>query len=269
MEVWRLGLNFGYGFGRGFEAGIEIPLYTMWGGFLDAFIQDFHKFFGFPNGGRDQVPNGEFHYSFAAGNQGFDFPSVRLGLGDISIYVKHQITGEDSDWPALAVFADLKFPTGRRSRGLGSGSPDFGFGLAMDTSWKRLHGYVNVGYFVLGGNEYIDDYMYNQMFSYMLAGEVSIIPSLAFLIQIQGSTPLLHGTGLDDWDGVPMDLILGFRGEERDMFGEWGDLIWQVGFGEDITSRGPSVDFTVYMSIGVRFNILERRKPVGDWLAKR
>ncbi len=268
MELWRLAVMASYGFGRGLEAGIQVPMYEMWGGFLDGFIQKFHKFFGFPNGGRDRVPNGEFHYRLDAGGRtAFDFPSVDWGLGDVSIYVKHQLIGQDDDLPAVAWFADLKFPTGRRSRGLGSGSPDFGIGLAMDNTWKRLHGYVNVGWFILGGNEYIDELMYNQMFSYMLAGELSILPSLSLVVQIEGGTPLLHGTGLDQWDGMPMDLVIGFKGEEKDIFGDLGDLTWQVAFAEDITSQGPSVDFTVYMSLGVRFDLKERKRAKGDWLA--
>lgn len=270
MEYWRLAIRTEYGILPDLQIGIEIPLVNMWGGFLDAFIQDFHNFFGLPNGGRDQVPNNQFHYTFAAGGrQRFNFPSTRLGLGDIVLKVKGQLTGEDDDLPAIAWFSELKFPTGKQSRGWGSGAPDFGFGMAMDFNWKRLHGYFNWGYYALGGNSYFDEYMYNQMFAYMISGEISIIDSLSVVVQLGGSTPLLHGTGLDVWDGVPLDLVIGFKGEERDLLGEWGDLVWQVGFSEDVTSMGPSVDFTVYMSIGFRFDIYERRRPAGDWLAKK
>jgi len=270
MEYWRLAIRTDYGILPGLQIGIEIPLVNMWGGFLDAFIQDFHNFFGLPNAGRSRVPNGEFHYSFAAGGRSrFDFPSTRLGLGDVILRVKGQLTGEDDDLPAIAWFSELKFPTGKQGRGWGSGAPDLGFGMAMDFNWKRLHGYFNWGYYAMGGNSYFDEYMYDQMFAYMIAGEVSIIDSLSVVVQLNGSTPLLHGTGLDVWDGVPLDLIIGFKGEERDLLGEWGDLVWQFGFSEDVTGTGPSVDFTVYMSIGFRFDLLERRRPTGDWLAKR
>lgn len=270
MEYWRLAVRAEYGVKPGLQVGLEIPLINFWGGFLDAFVQDFHKFFGFPNAGRDRVPNGEFHYSLRAGERTrFDYPSTRLGLGDISVHVKGQLTGEDDDWPAISWFSELKFPTGKASRGWGSGAPDFGVGMAIDLSWKRLHGYFNWGYYVLGGNSSFDDLMYNQMLAYSLAGEVSIIDSLSVLVQLNGSTPLLHGTGLDAWDGVPLDLVIGFKGEQRDLLGEWGDLLWQIAFSEDVTSHGPSVDFTVYMSIGFRFDVFERRRPAGDWLAKK
>lgn len=270
MEFWRLAIRTDYGVKPGLQVGIEIPLVNFWGGFLDAFIQDFHSFFGLPDGGRNLVPNGEFHYSFAAdGRTRLDFPSTRLGLGDISLRIKGQLTGEDDDLPAIAWFSELKFPTGKRSRGWGNGSLDLGFGMAMDLTWKRLHGYFNWGYYVTGGNEYIDGYMYNQMLAYMIAGEVSIIDNLSVVVQLNGSTPLLKGTGLDEWDGVPLDLIIGFKGEEHNIFGHGNDLVWQVGFSEDVTSRGPSVDFTVYMSIGVRFDLFDRKRPVGDWIAKK
>ncbi|MBT3181121.1 MAG: DUF3187 family protein [Deltaproteobacteria bacterium] len=269
MEFWRIGLHFDYGISDSFEIGMELPLVHFNGGFLDGFIQDFHKFFGLPNGGRDQVPNNRFSYSFATnGVEHFGFPPTNLGLGDISFHLKHQLAGEDSDWPDLSWFAELKFPTGKRSRGFGSGAMDFGIGLLLDASYKRVHAHFNTGYFVLGGNDLIDGYMYNQMFSYTVAGEVSLLPTWSLIVQLNGSTPLLQRTSLEAWNGVPMDLIVGFRGEEKNIFGNT-DLIWQVGFSEDVTSTGPSVDFTAFLSIGFRFGLLGRNRPEGDWIAKK
>jgi hypothetical protein len=268
MEFWRLAVMANYGLDHGLEVGLEIPFVHFSGGFLDGFINAFHDFFGFPSGGREHAANDDFHYQFDAdGRARLSFPPATWGLGDIALRVKGQITGENDDWPAIAWFADLKFPTGRKSRGFGNGSPDFGLGVALDLSWKRLQGYFNVGYYVTGGNEYLDGYMHNEMLAYMLAGEIVLLDNLSVIVQIQGGTPLLKGTGIDAWDGVPLDLIIGFKGDQRNIFGPGNDLIWQVGFAEDVTSHGPSVDFTVYMSLGVRFDTFERKRPVGDWLA--
>ncbi len=267
MELLRMSLHTMYGLTDDFEIGIEIPLMHFNGGFLDSFIQSYHKFFGFPNGGRDQVPNNQFDYFLnQGGRQRFRYPSADLGLGDIVLHVKHQLTGQDSDWPALSIFAEFKFPTGRRCRGFGSGAFDFGFGTALEASYKRIHGHFNAAYYVLGGNAYYEDLMRSEMFSYMIAGEVSLLPNWSVIVQLNGSTPLLQGTGLDQWDGVPLDLVIGFRGEERNLINNT-DLIWQFGFSEDVTSRGPSVDFTVFFSIGLRFDAFGRTRPVGDWLA--
>ncbi|MFH1830659.1 MAG: DUF3187 family protein [Pseudomonadota bacterium] len=269
MEFWRLAVLADYGLDNGLQVGVEVPFVHFSGGFLDGFIQAFHGVFGFPNAGRDAAVDNDFHYRFEAdGATRLNFPPATWGLGDIALRVKGQITGENDDWPAIAWFADLKFPTGRRSRGFGNGALDFGLGVALDLSWRRLHGYFNVGYYVTGGNDYLDGYMHNEMLAYMLAGELVIIDSLSLIVQIQGGTPLLTGTGIDAWDGVPLDLIVGFKGEERKLFGQWGDLIWQVGFAEDVSCQGPSIDFTAYMSLGVRFDLFERKRPVGDWIAE-
>lgn len=269
MEYWRIGLNFDYGLTENLEVGMEVPFVHFNGGFLDAFIQSFHKFFGLPNGGRGQVPNNRFSYSFEA-NDSFlmNFSKADLGIGDITFHIKNQLTGEDDDYPDLAWFADIKIPSGKKSRGFGSGAPDLGLGVALDASYKRLHGHFNCGYFVLGGSDLIDGYMRNQMFAYTVAGEITILPTWSGIVQLNGSTPLLEGTSYDSWNGVPLDLIVGFRGEEKDIFKN-SDLIWQFGFSEDVTSKGPSVDFTVFMSIGFRFDLIGRSRPVGDWLAMK
>jgi Protein of unknown function (DUF3187) len=269
MEYWRLGINVAYGVAEDFELGIEVPIVHFNGGFLDGFIQDFHNAFGFPNGGRETVPNNRFSYRFDGnGNTIFDHSPATAGLGDITLGIKHQVTGQDSDWPAVAWFSELKLPTGRQSRGFGSGLLNFGIGAALDAKYDRIHGYCNVGYYVVGRDDALSQYQRNEMFAFMVAGEVTIIPTLAVIVQVAGSTPLLEGTNIESWNGVPMELIIGFRGEEEDLF-DGGDLIWQVGFSEDLLSRGPSVDFTVFMSIGVRFDLFGRTRPVGDWLAKK
>ena len=269
MEYWRLAPWFKYGITDDMELGLEIPLVNFTGGFLDAFIQRYHKFFGFPNGGRENVPNGRFSYLFTArGAEGFNFPSTDLGLGDVVLHFKNQLTGEEMGLPAMSIFADLKFPTGKVSRGQGNGSPDFGIGFAVESSWKRLHGYFNGEFIATGGNQLIDSYMRGGMFAYMVAGELSLLPSWSLIVQLNGSTPLLAHTGIEEWDGVPLDLVVGFRGEEQKLAGGQ-TFTWQFGFSEDVTSMGPSVDFTVFISLGIRMDVLGRSRPAGDWLAKK
>lgn len=267
MEYWRLAPWVKYGVRDDLEVGIEVPLVNFSGGFLDGFIQRFHHFFHLPNGGRETVPNGRFSYRFAAGGQTrFDFPSTELGLGDITLHFKHQVTGEEKDLPAMAIFADIKFPTGKASRGWGSGLPDFGIGFAVEANYRRLHGYFNGMYVAVGGSDQVSGYMRNAMFAFMVSGELNLLPSWSLIVQLNGSTPLFEGTGIDDWDGVPLDLVVGFRGEEKKLLGGQ-DFIWQVGFAEDVTCRGPSPDFTVFISLGIRFDVFGRSRPAGEWLA--
>jgi len=267
MEYWRLGLNVHYGITDDLEVGMEIPFVHFEGGFLDAEIQNFHSFFGFPNGGRESISNGRFSYRFMEGSVDlFNYPPATFGVGDISFSIKHRLAGEDNNWPDISWFSDIKLPTGRKSRGFGSGSPDFGLGIALDASYKRLYGHFNCEYLLIGGNSAIDDYVKNQSFAYMVAGEYVILPSWSAIVQLNGQTPMFKSADYDSESGIPLDLVVGFKGIERNII-NGGDLIWQFGFTEDVTSKGPSVDFTVFMSIGFRFDILGRHRPVGDWLA--
>lgn len=269
MEFWRLVPQVRYGITDDLEVGIEVPLVHFNGGFLDSFIQRFHRTFGLPNGGREFVPNGRFSYRFDAdGATRLNFSPADLGLGDIVLHLKHQLVGEDHKWPAVAIFADIKLPTGKSDRGFGSGTPDFGFGTALEASYKRLHGYFNAGYFAIGGNDLIGNYMHSEMFSFMLAGEVVLLPELSIIAQLNSSTPLLMRGGFDEWDGVPLDLVVGFRGEEQKLLGGQ-NFIWQLGFSEDVTTKGPSVDFTVFLSLGIRLDIFGRSRPAGEWLARK
>ncbi len=91
------------------------------------------------------------------------------------------------------------------------------------------------------------------MFAYAVAVEVTLLDTWSIIAQLAGSTPLLYNTGMSNWDDVPMDLIIGFRGCEPGLLGGH-DLIWQAGFSEDVLSRGPSVDFTAFLSMGVRLH---------------
>ena len=255
MELWRLALHADYGATDDLEVGIEIPFIQLWSGFLDPFIQDFHSFFGLPNAGRESWPNNQFHFWFNQGAQTiYQVNSQTMNLGDISLHIKHHVLDEGKYNPALAWFFDLKFPTGQRSRGLGNGGLDYGFGLAFEKSYKRIHGYLNAAYYISGRHDALADFLNDVFFSYMAGFEVSLLPTWSVLAQIDGGTPLGKGTGMDQWDGVPLDLVIGFKGLEPGLiFGR--DFIWQVAFSEDVTSSGPSVDFTVFLSIGMRFDM--------------
>ncbi|MDP2600076.1 MAG: DUF3187 family protein [Deltaproteobacteria bacterium] len=253
MELWRIGWVGTYGLGKGFDVGMEVPLLHMNGGYLDGFIQDYHNAFGFPNGGRDQVPNGIFEYFVREnGRTRYQVGSQDLNIGDITLFMKHQLLHETDVLPALSWRFGFKFPSGDPDKGMGSGNPGFGFGVAAEKSYKKLHGYLNANYLVDGGNEAIENLMETGSFVFTVAGEWSFSDRISLLLQLDGGTPRLKGTGLEEWDGVPMDFIVGVKG---DAF--WGKtanpFFWEFGFAEDILAEGPSVDFTIYITIGVRF----------------
>ncbi len=257
MELWRLSLNAIYAFRDDMEASIEIPFILTWGGFLDPFIEEFHKVFGFPNAGRETVPKNQFTFKlYKDADLIYNVNKQKMGLSDITLRVKNRVLKESKYQPGLSWLFDLKLPTGQRSRGLGDGNIDFGFGVALEKSYKRFHTYLDLGYYVSGRDDVLEPYVHQSFFSYVTSFELTLLPTWSIIAQLNGQTPYLCNTGMDEWDGVPLDFTVGFKGEEKALL-DGRDLIWQFGFSEDITSSGPSIDFTVFLSIGVRLGYIK------------
>jgi hypothetical protein len=253
MEIHRTDLNFAYGFYPNFEVGLQLPLVNFDGGFLDGLIQDYHKLFGFPNGGRESVPNNQFTYRVS--NRGQTLYSVNpqsFGLGDLSLYLKHRIFSESGKKPGVSFRITFKTPTGNRNKGLGSGSPDFHLDLALEKSYKRFHSYTNLGYLVLGPFEPLDSFVQPVAFTFSQAFEINMTHIASVVAQVQGNTPIFHGTGTNELDGIPLDLVIGFKGTGPRK-GRWEHFRWEFAFSEDLLSRGPSVDFSVRFNLGARF----------------
>lgn len=253
-EWYRLGIVAIYGLLPSFEVGFEIPLFRFEGGFLDGAIQDFHNFFGFPNGGREQVANGLFQYRVKTANIDFNVGGEGgFDVGDFSIFSKHLLVEEEKGRPALAWRFIFKFPTGDFEKGLGGGEPGFGLGLALEKHWGRFASFLNANYLMDGGNVVLEDLMETLFFDFMLAGEFQFSKKLSALLQLQGGTPRLKNTGLDTWEGIPMDLVVGVSGAHPLDKKGLRNFFWQLAFSEDVTAKGPSVDFSVLGSLGVRF----------------
>jgi hypothetical protein len=256
MESLRTSFNIDVGIYDNMDAGIEIPFLSFDTGFLDNFIQEYHKAFGFLNGGREGVANGGFNYRFLEGeNAIYNVGMEDFGLGDITLKFKHNFWEEKKLAPAVAWLFNFKLPTGSPEDGTGSGEPDFGFGTAFEKSYQRWHGYLNLAYFVNGGQSALQNYIYSVYFSFMTGVEFSISKTESAVIQITGGSPLLKGTGMKPWDWAPLDLQIGFKGEHKtELMGSRPSyLTWQAGFSEDLNPNGPSIDLTAFGSIGARY----------------
>lgn len=255
-ELLRTALHFDYGIYDDMEVGLELPFIRFDTGFLDGFLQDYHKTFGFPNGGRDTVSNGSFTYRLSEGGTPiYRVNQENFNLGDITLNLKHNFIKEGVRKPSVAWLFYFKFPTGDRGEGLGSGNPDFGFATALEKNYKRFHGFLNLGYFVNGGHDPIQKYLYISNFSYVIGGEFSISHQVSVVVQIYGGTPLFKDTKMQQLDDFPMDLQIGFKGEHPIKEKKNLRLTWQAGFSEDINPNGPSIDFTVLGSVGLKFRV--------------
>jgi hypothetical protein len=255
MEMLRTEVKVEYGLPHNFSIGAVLPFLHTGGGFLDAFIQSYHNALGFPKGGRETATNGAFQYQVATNTAGLIYNAGQrtFGLSDVSFFMSNKIFEEEGNRPAAAMRFTFKTPTGNSSNGMGSGSVDYGLQLAIDKSYRRVHGYINAGYYVIMGNNNFNQFMNRQMFSWMAALETHLTEYLSLTTQFTGSTPLLKGMGLEEWDGIPVDFVIGFSGLHPKLF-KGNDFFWRVGFTEDIRSDGPSTDFSTIFTLGMTFS---------------
>jgi len=130
-ETYRLAISGDYAVGTDLELGIELPLVSHEGGFLDSFIEGWHDTFGLPQGIRNQRPRNQLDYSYSRqGGEGFDLQSHQAGLGDLSLRGAWQYWRDPAGLRALALRASLKLPTGSAEKLTGSGSTDLAIWLS-------------------------------------------------------------------------------------------------------------------------------------------
>jgi hypothetical protein len=137
-EISRTSLILRRAVAPGADVEIELPVVYATSGFLDLIVEDFHSFFGFPSGGRDERPRFSYQMdAFHNGRLAYHLEGNEPGLGDVPIVLTHSILDESASSPALSWRTGIELPTGSESRGFGNGKVDFGAGLLAERSFGR------------------------------------------------------------------------------------------------------------------------------------
>ena len=130
-EVWDL--TYLRGLGAGWEAGISVPLLKHSGGYLDRSIVRWHDWFGMPQGGRDLALNDQLNYAVTLGQSDpIALTNRERGIGDVVVFVGKALS------PDLTLRSELKLPSGKTDRLMGSGGADINVSL----DYRRRFGNV-------------------------------------------------------------------------------------------------------------------------------
>ncbi|WP_101758483.1 DUF3187 family protein [Oceanicoccus sp. KOV_DT_Chl] len=134
-ETHRVNLQGRYGLNEKWELGIDVPYLSHKSGGLDSFIDDWHDFWGFPDGDRPAFPQDQLQFSYqnAAGDSVL-LNEPEAGVGDVSLSAAYQLSNNDDQYWALR--AAVKIPTGDADSLLGSESTDIS--LALNFSDQQL-----------------------------------------------------------------------------------------------------------------------------------
>ncbi len=225
------------------EIGGGLRTSSDWGGFLDSFISGFHQAFGFPNGGREEVENGQYAFVLREDDRDVELrvPQERFALDDARFFVKRSLIRRDDGRGVLSVRGVVS--SALRSETFGAGRTDVAAELMGRWSWARAHLHGTLGATTLTAPEELDSFSRERAFYLVAGGERLLTDGVSLVAQMVGGTSYFEGLGFGQLDGSPMNLVFGLAGGGgRD----WG---WQLSFAEDLPPGTPSVDFTVGLSV--------------------
>jgi hypothetical protein len=243
-ESSRYNLGVRYGLGERYELGVDIPFITYGGGFLDSFVEDWHRTFGMPDGGRPGAPRDRLLFRYTRDGV------VRLlvnrsngGIGDVRLSGGMQLFRKaDTSSASVALRGSIKLPTGDSGQLHGSGSTDVALWLSAEEEYPTVlgtvAGYASGGGMVMSKGNILRD----QQRPVVGFGSVGLgwAPAdwIAFKVQLDANTPFFNGNGLREIDGPAMQLMMGGS------LALSGSTVLDLGVSEDVlVNTAPDVGF--------------------------
>jgi hypothetical protein len=210
MELTELDLRFKKVIPGLFEVGLEIPILSLESGFMDGFLDSYHKTFGFPDYGRDARPVNSFLYEVRRnGALVVQGKNGEIGIGDVLLTLKREILKND---PAVSIRAEIELPTGDASDGHGSGGIDTGLTLLVDKRIsERFMSYWNAGVIFPGSLRARDEVALRTSFHAGAGVEAAIWKHFSLLGQIMFQTSPFPKTDIGSVDRIAALLTFGGR----------------------------------------------------------
>jgi hypothetical protein len=248
FETLRNGLFLRYGVTTKLEVAVEVPLLYRYTGFMGGMIEAVEKATRGLSPARSTLSDVSYAYNITRnGQQIVNGTNGALGLGDSMVQLKYQLLNETSVMPALSLRTAVKLPTGKESEFFGSGSPDFGLGVALEKAFGSrwiLHGNLN-GVLPTGR---IAGLSLHPTIMGIAAAEYLWSDNLSLTVQFDYYTSPFRHTGLEVFDKGVTEFVAGFgyRFAER-----W---LWQVYAIENVDFiTGGAADFTLSTLFTYRF----------------
>ena len=246
LERLAILLTLRYGLAPKVEVGMSVGMRTDWGGFLDRFIRGWHDAFGFPQGNRDDAPDGAHGLILVEGGARRVDLEAGTAWEDVRAFAGWSLAGSRDARRALTLRGALKLPVGGVDRGT-SGRMGGSLELAGRVSGRRTHLHGSLGAVHLRPPDRLEPFTRDWALTASLGVEHALSPAVAFAGQLVGGSAYVGGFGAADLDRIPLNLVVGLTGR---VARGWG---WQASFAEDLVARGPSVDFTLDLQISRRW----------------
>jgi hypothetical protein len=253
MEMMRTALEVKYGILSGVELGMSLPFVCGYAGFMDHAILDFEEFFHVARNLREKEDESgranTYTYYVRKDNKAFiEGKEGSSGVGDLALRVKAKIRDEKNGVPCLSTRLQVKIPIGDEDRALGSGKPDYGLGLLLQKTIKRLTGYLNADVIFPGQAFKQEDVSLRKFYEIILGAEYKVSSQFSTLMQLYYITRPFQDTGLDMLDKRMWNLLVGISYlTERGIYVQGGAV-------EDLfSSWNAGADITFFLNVGKDF----------------
>jgi hypothetical protein len=213
-------------------------------GHLDALIDDWHAFWGLPDGYRDDQPRDRLHFAYT-GSPGFFLDDPTSGLGDAELGLSWRLL--DRRGAAVAVFAQAKLASGDRERFTGSGDTGYSAGVRVtfpECLLPALSCHTQLGIADVGRIAWAPDADRHAAFA-SIALTWRLGESIALTGQLDAHGVVYDASPLDE-SGVPLWGSLGLRWSFADAW------TLEAGFSEDLVV-GAAPDITFMAALARRF----------------
>lgn len=211
-ETHRTTLRIFRGVGRSAEIGIDLPHVSHSGGFLDAFIEDWHDAFGLPQNGRDVMAHNQLAFRYTRdGTDRVRITRATAGLGDARIGAALQLARAADGDNDLAVRMSLKLATGDSASLHGSGAADLAVWLstACGQCDGRFSWYGGGGLLWLGSGDVLPEQQ-RRGAAFGSAGlHWRALTALTLTAQLDAHSRFYDDSGLRPLNAVSAQLVLG------------------------------------------------------------
>jgi hypothetical protein len=220
-----------------------IPFIFNQGGSLDSLIEDWHDFFGFPDGGRKSNPDNQLNMQYFKNGQTLYLQNqADNDIGDIEVSLSYQLAADATQSTELSVGIEL--PTGSVASNSGNEATDIAFWLSHNrTATDSTNLYGMIGYSRLGKGGQLDDQLNAGTWVAQLGAEHVFNANITGILQFDMHSALIKDSALEAFgNSLQVQVGLQFakliKNHNLDLF-----------FSEDVLSgSAPDITFGARLS---------------------
>ena len=192
--------------------GTKIPFIFNQGGSLDSFIEDWHDFFGLPEGGRNANPNDKLNIVYIKNGQTIFLQNkAENDVGDIEVSLSYQLVADEGQSTELSLGIEL--PTGSVETNSGNEATDIAIWLSHKRAESDLTDvYGLIGYSHLGKGGQLAGQLNRGAWVAQLGAEHRFTTNIAGIVQLDMHSALITNSALKAFgNSLQMQVGLQFQ----------------------------------------------------------